>query len=1078
MSMFSTSIKYLTLTAVAAISLPSCSDEISLPDYVTSGEDMTIVVPLSVDNPTIQSRADLSEAQLNTVQSLWVATFSVATNQMTSKNADGQIGWVKIAPGTNDIEEPHEITLNTKSGSSYIVAVANVDKKGVLRGAPNDQKPLSVLLDAVETWSDFLNIGVVAPSTYEGINAPETPMAMCGAYTNAVQTGHDPNEKDPSQWQNENIKPYYIPKTKNGQFALTGGAIHLRRPVSQINFNIKSGSTNVRITPNSYSIRNVPNFAWLYERPASAETGANANFGDDCTEESKDEYYTDSQSYSATSSFIKQNEDGSYSFDFWQAESKHNGTAANYNDREAQTLSNGSNTGIFTALCPANAWTPDNMASYVLINCTVDYIDPIHVNDKGEPGATQVWRTGTATYIIHLGYLGRNANDFNCYRNVKYYYEVTVDGIDKIRVEAYKEGDTPGAEGIVTDVFNPTINLDCHYAAFNIQLTDDELKAWEETDGGNYTGFGFMTMTYDNLNGGLKEFDEVGLLRTYNTWDDVPADIKKYIDWVEFRPTTGENTLAAYKPRTGNNSDGRTFNLYDAAKGITDVQKSTSTDNGKGRWYTCFVNEYTYEAANANETMTTGGTPLWYSYVNADPRRFYIRVTRTVSNDGESIYARSKYAVVQNSIQTYYGRQAIPSGTGRVPGAAMGFEAVNEVYGLNMRKSWTGGNAPDNGRYDCWNWADGKQWSDCVDQTLNQTIPEGRSGSGITATTYFVPKAANYTGNFDGKELITNYDPQADQRRDNLNRQRTIEGINSCMNRNRDNNGNGTIESEELRWYVPGVNQYTRITLGANSLGSNALMNYDNVSSCGYTINGTFSYGYDGRYLYYTSGGRVFWAMEGFAVSEWREWGASNATAPGDPVATWQVRCIRNLGTNLANVNQTSQSVKAYTYSTDGTYHRVVPKFYELTNTRSVTYSGNGTGAGQMPLNLMSDGAYNALYRGGFEILSGNDLSDNSGNIGGYKTYINGDPCGAYKDIDGGRWRLPNATELAIMQNEGEFSIVDKYYVSCTLLDFNGRGYKITNTADGEFLLCADSDRLTRSLKNPYHVRCVRDIIQ
>ena len=181
MSMFSTSIKYLTLTAVAAISLPSCSDEISLPDYVTSGEDMTIVVPLSVDNPTIQSRADFSEAQLNTVQSLWVATFSVATNQMTSKNADGQIGWVKIAPGTNDIEEPHEITLNTKSGSSYIVAVANVDKKGVLRGAPNDQKPLSVLLDAVETWSDFLNIGVVAPSTYEGINAPETPMAMCGA---------------------------------------------------------------------------------------------------------------------------------------------------------------------------------------------------------------------------------------------------------------------------------------------------------------------------------------------------------------------------------------------------------------------------------------------------------------------------------------------------------------------------------------------------------------------------------------------------------------------------------------------------------------------------------------------------------------------------------------------------------------------------------------------------------------------------------------------------------------------------------------------------------------------------------
>ena len=98
MSMFSTSIKYLTLTAVAAISLPSCSDEISLPDYVTSGEDMTIVVPLSVDNPTIQSRADLSEAQLNTVQSLWVATFSVATNQMTSKKPTARSAGSKLRP--------------------------------------------------------------------------------------------------------------------------------------------------------------------------------------------------------------------------------------------------------------------------------------------------------------------------------------------------------------------------------------------------------------------------------------------------------------------------------------------------------------------------------------------------------------------------------------------------------------------------------------------------------------------------------------------------------------------------------------------------------------------------------------------------------------------------------------------------------------------------------------------------------------------------------------------------------------------------------------------------------------------
>ena len=203
----------------------------------------------------------------------------------------------------------------------------------------------------------------------------------------------------------------------------------------------------------------------------------------------------------------------------------------------------------------------------------------------------------------------------------------------------------------MTDVTNPTVNIDCHYAAFNVELTEEELSQWKETEGGSYTGFGFMIMTYDNLNGGLKEYDEVGLLHEYESWEDIPADVKKYIDWVEFRPTSDANVLAEYKPR--NYADGKTFNLYDASKGITGAQKSSTN------WYTCFVNEYTYEAANANETMAATGSqqPLWYSYVNADPRRFYIRVTRTISEDGESVYARSKYAVVQNSIQTYYGRR-------------------------------------------------------------------------------------------------------------------------------------------------------------------------------------------------------------------------------------------------------------------------------------------------------------------------------------------------------------------------------------------------------------------------------------
>ena len=83
-------------------------------------------------------------------------------------------------------------------------------------------------------WDEFLKVGVVAPSSYEGVNAPETPMAMCGAYSNT-------RSHEVAQWQNENVKPYTIPMTQKGVYDLTDGKIYLRRPVSQINFNAQVG---------------------------------------------------------------------------------------------------------------------------------------------------------------------------------------------------------------------------------------------------------------------------------------------------------------------------------------------------------------------------------------------------------------------------------------------------------------------------------------------------------------------------------------------------------------------------------------------------------------------------------------------------------------------------------------------------------------------------------------------------------------------------------------------------------------------------------------------------------------------
>ena len=95
----------------------------------------------------------------------------------------------------------------------------------------------------------------------------------------------------------------------------------------------------------------------------------------------------------------------------------------------------------------------------------------------------------------------------------------------------------------------------------------------------------------------------------------------------------------------------------------------------------------------------------WHAYVNQKPRQAWFNVSQETSDDGESVYYRSKYALTQQSIQTYYNLDDTDIST------ALGIEHTNETFGMNMR--WTSavgsdGLDPDNGRYNVWLKAGGR----------------------------------------------------------------------------------------------------------------------------------------------------------------------------------------------------------------------------------------------------------------------------------------------------------------------------------------------------------------------------------
>lgn len=1055
---------HIIMRAVACAALlaasAACTDDTfdDMPDYTVSGKPVTLSVKLQLPEMEAKSRADLPVNDINRVQTLWVRTYSSVTKKATSD-------WTKLTPGTVVIEGTHDVTINinTLSGYNYIVGVANVDNKAILKSNPGEEKTLAQLLENADTWDDFLDIAVVSPSTFNSMYAPSVPLPMAGCYVDI-----DPGDTHPtalSEWQEFNFTPHFIP-VKKGVVEFQTGAIHLRRLVSQVTFNFIPGDKNFDLTVNSYTIYNAPKYSWVYER--GTKDGMTTNFGDAATESTTAAYFAGPIQY--TAQYIsKDDKTGTSTFNYWQGESKHTGNATKYTDRDACSGN------LFTSLT-GSAWTPNNMASYVRVQCTIAYKGTIKVDGEGatdKGGNISVHRVGNADYIIHLGNIGGIASDFNCYRNTRYTYNVTVNGVNDIRVDAYRTDELyPGEEGIVSDMDQITVELDSHYNTYNVQLTESELKQ---------PNFGFLLTTY--YGGVQRNVDE----SNYTDYDS------KFYDWVELRPTTGRYVLAEYKPK-GYRNDNKTFLLADLVKGTHDnawdnMQSQWKSESG---WYTVFVKENTYETSG--DETTGAADPTWRNYVNQNPRRCYIRVTRKISPDGNSVYARSKYGISQRSIQTYYSSHAEIA-------TAIGMESFNETEGLNMRSSFTkGGTSGSNGRYNMALWlgiANGgnADWSTFIEQTEPLEVPgvgkdRAQGGPPIperiitedgSGNPYPMPRVV-----YKANESSYFNDPQKDSKY-------TIEYLNACMNRNRDNNGNGKIDPEELRWYLPAMGKYLRLLLGRESL-TEPLMDFSAVNQLPYVYNQDWSTSdtegskidniYYTRYMFgtsdvYNGSIRVLWALEGMSTSTLNQvydWGKC-----GYP---WQVRCIRNLGTDLTTISGEEKVTAAY--EVDTKTRTVEMKYYDPRSVRQVAYSGNGNEDNNMPIHSITD-PYNMPYKK-FEYYREDLTITNSypnyyWNLYNLQTYINSNPCKQLDTPNKSGWRIPNQKEIAILKNYG--SILTQggvAWLSCTYSYYN-----LTNGIGGEYsngnnvFLAMLNERGTQLSAGNIaafggRVRCVRDV--
>lgn len=1073
---------------VAGASLCSCEDEFDSRKFQNDKEGENTVISLKIIAPemakVVSSRSNMADKDAYNVQTLWVGIYNKNTGNSTLETNTSQKGLFLKAgePGFTSptgFHDPIQLTnIKTKSGLSYIVAVANPDQNYGYKigenGALGEKTKLLELLQAASKWEDFRSI-IIERDLFQNCANLEmpftgTPLPMSGIFI----SGKDGAAITDIDW-NTNVEPTPIPISSSSQSVTLQGAIHLRRPFSQIKVNIqKANEAIVDIEPMSYTIHNVPTYGWLYERPQVGEAPTNlidyANAGDAMqTDVKKNDNYKPSLTYTTTDFSVTQAKGSDpeiYSFDFWMMENKRTGleTCTAYAHREREYIADGKNTGVYSSLCPGSndsyTETLNNMATYIEIKCRLTY-DKDHkfTADEVPTGVSTdniKSRMVDATYIVHLGYVGDDPLDFNSYRNSIYTYSINVKSATNIVVEASTEDEPqPGAEGMVADATDILYELDAHYNAFNIYLSQGEL------DNFNFT----MRSTYDNAEyfyGTDKDGKELASARPIPNEGDSEY---KFYSWVELMPTTGENVLAPY-PGTD-----KTYKLGD-------MRANPKLTEG---WFTVFVNEYTYE--DSSDESKSGN---WRKYVNQPNRFAFINVGTYVSNDGNSSYFLSKYGISQKSIQTYY------ETTGSGFGTALGVEHDNETFGMVIRwpteavATTTEGvlypSVPgddlshDNGRINVWtnvggslgndkagNWttyvqcgnANPESYTDGKINTVNAIDNENQtifmSASDKESKTYPVPQPMllspsafttnppdNYLNERNSWKKIANivkvneFDPQTKAANAQI-----IHAMHACMNRNRDNNGNGIIDADELRWYLPTSGKYIRVIMGRNSLSSPILNYAENV-----TLPYHAKMGWNSRLHLASSDARMIWTDEGISSSEFL--GENYGPAP------WEVRCIRNLGVDLSSTvsGKDEDPVEPAYKFTNGTGE------YESGGIcKIIHYYGSAVRAARtapIPLHKVPDN-YNKLGQYGFEVaLRGNayttgkyaatndetSLALEQTGIQGYVNFVEKPKyCSYLEDYTKRKgWRIPNQKELVIMVRAGilKFADSEDYFASCT----------------------------------------------
>lgn len=594
-----------------------------------------------------------------------------------------------------------------------------------------------------------------------------------------------------------------------------------------------------------------------------------------------------------------------------------------YKDRDKQVKEADGRNKVDTNNKPVFQYAPD-LATYVVLKGRLVI--------KKENEVTHVVETKHADvrYVIHLGNFKTNMGDFSIKRNHKYTYNITIQGINHIHAEVTEEGNPeqePGASGQIVVPVKKIFTCDSHYSTHALvfdktEILQENLRWWvltpfnEDGVSSKADGSFWPDKNYD--------YKWVEFRVNYDKRSANPDDLYEDHAWMTYQPHgSGPVTSTDYpyvvNPEAQHPSPTMYINelmayLKAAAAGSVTPGTNAIFDSENKIVVTAFVNEYYYEKHPFKEAEGYDAT-LWRQFVNQPMRTMCIGLSDDeTSPDKESREEKADYIIQQYSIQSVYNVLSSDLADKAVWGAEYYIddnEGQCKYYAAagNYDDSDRHNDDTDNGRYDTLIEWDLGLW--------------GTDKSYSTGETYVFDDRADKLKSW-GDYMYYNYDPDYDYvspplsypekeppflKDEDGKRYRYLRY--SCMSRNRDNNGNGMIDEDEIRWYTAASNQLINLYLGSYGIEGPSGLYQRTPEQRASSSRDVWRQHYLASDIYrkdpsksYSSSKypRAVWAEQGPNGSS-LNYGynySNNTSTNSEQTSNFSVRCVRNLGFDSA----------------------------------------------------------------------------------------------------------------------------------------------------------------------------------